>query len=227
MVVKKTSTDYALLEMLSDEHEPFAREAFIEFHDRYSSFIYNTCYSFVLDRYGHDAKSHASDLSQMVFKKILKGSRTFKPKKNIDPKEIVFHVRGWLLRIAKNIFIDEYIKKQERRPELVRIGVEDQDKREYDFIKKEENKERHLSPENKIKYELILKAKTNIKMSDKENTVLKVYLESGWFDDRGNWNLPSSRMEELMEKYNLARNSIIQCKNRLIAKIKTEVKKSL
>jgi DNA-directed RNA polymerase specialized sigma24 family protein len=221
MVIKKTSTDYTLIEMFSDEHEAFAREAFVEFYSRYSSFIYNTCFTFVSDsEYIHDAKSAAADLSQVVIQKVLKGSSRFRQKKDIPIGEIKFHVRGWLYKIIENAFNDEYLKKQLSRPKLVRFEVETQDKVEYDYLIKETGAKTKLSKERRKKYEMIVNSMEEIKMTDKEVDVLRVYLESGWFDENDNWNLPPERMQELTDKYGVQKNSIIQCKGRLMAKLK-------
>jgi len=225
MVIKKTSTDYDLIEMFGDEHESFAREAFIEFHKRHASFIFNCCYDFVKDsKYIKDAKSEAKDLSQLVLNKILRGSSTFKRKKNIASDEIVFHVRGWVYRIIENAFNDEYIKKMKSRPELVRVEVERQDKAEFDYLKSlQETKTKELSKDNQGKYKMIMEAMSKVSMSFIEEDVLRVYLESGWFDERNNWNLPPERMEELIKKHEVNRNSIIKCKSRLMLKIKNKL----
>lgn len=225
MVVKKNSTDYKLIEMFSDKHEAFAREAFVEFDNRYSSYIYSTCYMFVSDnQYIHDAKSEASDLHQIVLTKVLKGSINFKQKKGIPTEEIKYHIRSWLYKIIENAFNDEYVKKQKSRPKLVRVETETQDKVEYDFLVKVTRTKPQLSKERRKKYEMIINAIANIKMSDKEAVILNVYLESGWFDEKDNWNLPPERMQELTEKYEVQKNSIIQCKVRLMSKIKNALK---
>ncbi len=225
MVVKKSSSDYELIAMFSDEHEAFAREAFIEFYNRHSSFIYNTCHSFVADnQYIHDAKSEADDLAQLVIQKVLNGASNFKEKKGIPPDEIVFHVGGWIYKIVENAFYDECIKKQQSRPKLVRVESETQDKSEFEYLKQKSQPKLKLSKERSEKYEKIINAMSKIKMSDKEVDVLRVYLESGWFDEKDNWNLPPERMQELTAKHGVQKNSIIQCKGRLMLKIKNALR---
>ncbi len=219
-----TTTDYDLIERFQDEHESFAREAFIEFYDKYSSYIYRTCHLFVMDnQHVHDVKADAEDLSQKVIDKIYR-SNTFKRKKDILPEEITFHIRGWIYLIIKNAFNDEYVKKVERRPKLVRIESKTQDEIEFKYTNKQSEVKTVLSKENLEKYKMIELAMSQIKMSDKELDVLRVYLESGWFDERDNWILPQERMNELTDKYNVQKNSIIQCKSRLMTKVKAKIK---
>ena len=202
MVIKKTSTDYDLIEMFADEHESFAREAFIEFHKRHSSFIFNSSFGFIKDcKYVKDAESESKDLSQLVLNKILRGSSNFKRNKSIAPDEIIFHVRGWIYRIIENTFYDEYIKKMKRRPELVRVEEETQDKTEFDYLDRIPVTKRVLSEVNQKRYKMIMEAMSKLSMTYIEEDVLSVYLESGWFDERNNWNLPPERMEELTTKH--------------------------
>ncbi len=224
MKVKKIPTDYDLIESFQDEHNPFAREAFIKFYENHSSFIYNSCYSFVMDTpQMHDVKAEAKDLSQIVINKIIKGSLSFKPKTNIPTNEIVFHVRSWIYRIIENTFNDECIKKASRRPYLIRFEDETQDAIEHKYIIGKNEEPRKLSKENQERYKLIDLAMRQIKMSDMEAEVLGTYLDSGWFDERDNWNLPPERMSELTDKYKVQRNSIIKCRGRLMTKIKEKL----
>lgn len=223
MKVKKINTDYELIESFQDQDNPFAKEVFITFYNNYSSFIYNCCYSFVMDMpQVYDVSAEAQDLSSIVIKKIIRSS-TFKPKTNIPPDEIVFHIRAWIYRIIENAFNDEYIKKVKRRPQLIRFESETQDIVEYNYIKSKNESPRKLSEEDKKRYELIEQAIHKINMSDMEAEVLGAYMDSGWFDDKDNWNLPPERMSELTDKYKVQKNSIIKCKSRLMEKIKAKM----
>lgn len=223
MKVKKITTDYDLIASFQDQDNPFARDAFITFYNRYSSFIYDCCYSFVRTSPNvNDISAESEDLSSIVIIKIINTS-TFKPKTDIEPDNIVFHIRAWIYRIIEFTFNDEFIKKPERRPKLIRFESETQDNVEFNYLQSKDKAPRQLSEENKKKYELIEKAVSRVKMSNMEAAVLGVYMESGWFDERDNWNIPPERMSELTEKYDVQRNSIIQCRIRLMKKIKAQL----
>jgi len=222
MLVSTKTSDYDLLEMISDKDEPFAKEAFVMFYNRYSSFLYNTCVGFCKSH--DDPESDAKDLVQEIIKKLLKGSWRFRKSVEIQPDEIKFHVRKWLYRIVENTFKDIYIKKPVSKQELVRINDENQDTLAKEIHENSKRNRDQLSELQKHRYALIMNAIENIKMSEKQNDVLKAYVDSGWFDENSNWNLPDFRMEELTSKYSLKRNSIIKIKDRLVEKIKNGTK---
>ncbi|MEQ6118921.1 sigma-70 family RNA polymerase sigma factor [Reichenbachiella sp. MALMAid0571] len=222
MLVSTKTSDYDLLEMISDKDEPFAREAFVMFYNRYSSFLYNTCVGFCKSH--DDPESDAKDLVQEVIIKLLNGSWKFKRLKDIKPDEVVIHVRKWLYRIVKNTFNDLYLKKPASKQELIRINEENQDILAWEIHQNSNRNNDQISELNKQRYAFIMNAIIGLKMNEKQREVLKAYVDSGWHDENINWNLPDFRMEELTSKYSLKRNSIIKIKDRLVEKIKNGTK---
>ncbi len=227
MVVKTETTDYGLLEMMGDKDDPFSKEAFKEFNRRHKHFIFGSCFNFFSNWPSDDAKAMAKDLRQETLMKVLKSANGFKQKKGLGDKEITNHVRGWIYRIIKNAFNDEYVKKPGRRVEIIAIDPEQRSAAEFKlYDNSRKNVNRTLSDAMQAQYRLIQKAMLEIKITEKQRDILKIYLESGEFDERGNWNLPESRMKELMEKHGIMKNSIIQSKNRLIQRIKDQLQKT-
>lgn len=220
MVIKETTTDYELIKMFTDEHDAFAREAFTKFIKAHKSFIHNTCFKLLVDsQFSKDPRSDANDLYQIALCKIYYGAKNFKKPKTILKKEISYHIRGWLYKIILNAYKDEFIKKQKSRPELISVDSESQDKIEYDFLNLPSSKTA-LTRKQQEKHKSIILALEKIKLSDLQIDVLRIYMESGRFDDKGNFYLPPERMDELTTKHKVQKNTIIQCKKRLMEKIK-------
>lgn len=223
MVVKTGTSDYELLEMIGDRDDPFSEEAFGEFHRRYKSFIFGSCYKCFENWPPDEARSKASDLSQDTFFKVLKKAKDFKPAIGISADKIEAHVRGWIYRIIWNSFIDQYVKRPKRQIKLIDIDADKRSMAERKLTEDSADDETMLSDEKMEMYRTIQKALSEIKVSEKQRDILKVYTQSGVFDERGNWNLPETRMTELVERHGIGKNAIIQSKNRLIKKIKEQL----
>src|SRR5690606_1675387 len=116
-----------------------------------------------------------------TFFKVLKKAKGFKRKTGISPEKIVVHVRSWLYRIIKNSFFDQYVKLPERRIKIVSIDL-DQRIRAEEKLYDDNDEGRELSDEKLEKYRAIQKALSEIKMSEKQQDILKVYNQSGIFD---------------------------------------------
>ncbi|MBL6446399.1 sigma-70 family RNA polymerase sigma factor [Fulvivirga sp. 29W222] len=222
MLINTTTTDYDLLDIIADKEDPFRKEAFVIFHNRHASYIHNTSLGFCKTH--DDCEAEAKDLSQEVFRKILNRSGTFQRNKSVNTEEIVKHVRKWLFTITKNTFLDLYKKPVQYEYKTVRINDENKDIIARTIHEKTSGKSKKLSKEDQILYDKIVDAMSQINLSEKQNHILKAYLESGQFDSSGKWSLPDYRMEELMEKYKLKRNSVIQIKERVVDKIQEQVK---
>ncbi|UII77145.1 sigma-70 family RNA polymerase sigma factor [Flagellimonas sp. HMM57] len=222
MVVKTGTSDYELLEMIGDRDDPFSEEAFGEFHRRHKDFVFGSCYNFFKEWPPDEARTRASDLSQDTFLKVLKKSSGFKRKLGISADRIVVHVRSWLYKIIRNSFYDQYIKQPQRRIKIVSIDEEQRSKAEEKLFN-DSDEGGELSDARLEMYRAIQKVILEISVSEKQKDILKVYVQSGIFDERGNWNLPETRMEELVERHGIGRNAIIQSKNRLIKRIKDQL----
>ncbi|WP_350292481.1 sigma-70 family RNA polymerase sigma factor [uncultured Croceitalea sp.] len=222
MVVKTGTSDYELLEMIGDRDDPFSEEAFGEFHRRHKDFVFGSCYNFFKNRPPDQAKVQASDLSQDTFFKVLKKSKGFKREIGISADKIVVHVRSWLYKIIQNSFYDQYVKQPKRRIKIVSLDKNQRSKAEEKLFD-DSSESNELSASKLELYRTIQKAFSEIRVSEKQKDILKVYLQSGVFDERGNWNLPETRMIELVERHGIGRNAIIQNKNRLIKKIQLQL----
>jgi RNA polymerase sigma factor (sigma-70 family) len=225
--------DYELIEQFSDRHDPFAEEAFSEFHDRYASFILETCKRFAYPRFPRFFKAVAEDLASQVFLKIYEKADEFNGDKNIAPAEQQAHLKVWIYRIIKHTFIDEYVRKSQTKKNkgvLLYVDKDNEGKLEATFLRlnmvdnipEDEGANNHVSEQNRIRLEDIDRAKGEL--SAKQLEILDFYVKRGSIDSNGNWVLPQDAMDELCVKHQVKENTIIQNKLRIIKKIQEFIK---
>lgn len=222
----KTSSDYTLIKALADGKSSHLEHAFCIFHERYASYIFSCSAKIVIESnlFPNAIKDIAADISQEVFLKVLQRAGSFEVKSNQTSKDETKHIQGWLYRIIKNLFVDKYLRTSVDQSKIVRIDHFNRDQLENEIFCRQNNEAKKSIELSSEQQKMILLIKEGYDcLNEKEKDIINFYLQSGTFDDRGNWVLPPERMEELCTKYGLKKNSIIQRKKRIIEKIKAYI----
>jgi RNA polymerase sigma factor (sigma-70 family) len=194
--------DGELLMLIAQRHDGW-EDAFRVFYERHREYLFYICNRKYCHELGADA---VQDLVQDTFVRVLEKAHTFRADDTLSPDASLRRTRGWLQRIAENLFNDHHRRN---------TSIPTEPLTDAHIVHTSMPAENDSQDSQDSKQMKIIKDALN-SLTEREQDIMRTVYQ--WYDSGK--NLPEHVIEELTQRYDTTPENIRQILSRARKKVR-------